>query len=112
MNPRKKPEFKRWMSQAYKRVKESWRKPRGIHSKVRIRKKGKIKMPSVGYGAPKELRFLHPSGLKEILVSNLKDLEKVDPKTQAIRIAHTVGEKKRKEIIKKAEEMKIKILNP
>jgi large subunit ribosomal protein L32e len=112
MNPRKKPEFKRWMSQAYKRVKESWRKPRGIHSKVRIRKKGKIKMPSVGYGAPKELRFLHPSGLKEILVSNLKDLEKVDPKTQAIRIAHTVGEKKRKEIIKKAEELKIKILNP
>jgi large subunit ribosomal protein L32e len=112
MNPRKKPEFKRWMSQAYKRVKESWRKPRGIHSKVRIRKKGKIKMPSIGYGAPKELRFLHPSGLKEILVSNLKDLEKVDPKTQAIRIAHTVGEKKRKEIIKKAEELKIKILNP
>jgi large subunit ribosomal protein L32e len=112
MNPRKKPKFKRWMSQAYKRVKESWRRPRGIHSKVRIRKKGKIKMPSVGYGAPKELRFLHPSGLKEVLISNLKDLEKVDPKTQAIRIAHTVGEKKRKEIIKKAEELKIKILNP
>jgi large subunit ribosomal protein L32e len=112
MNPRKKPKFRRWMSQAYKRVKESWRRPRGIHSKVRIRKKGKIKMPSVGYGAPKELRFLHPSGLKEVLISNLKDLEKVDPKTQAIRIAHTVGEKKRKEIIKKAEEMKIKILNP
>jgi large subunit ribosomal protein L32e len=100
------------MSQTYKRVKESWRRPRGIHSKIRIRKKGKIKMPSVGYGAPKELRFLHPSGLKEVLVSNLKDLEKVDPKTQEIRIAHTVGEKKRKEIIKKAEEMKIKILNP
>jgi large subunit ribosomal protein L32e len=112
MNPRKKPEFKRWMSQAYKRVKESWRKPRGIHSKVRIRKKGKIKMPSVGYGAPKELRFLHPSGFREVLVSSLKDLEKVDPKTQAIRIAHTVGEKKRKEIIKKAEELKIKVLNP
>jgi len=112
MNPRKKPKFRRWMSQAYKRVKESWRRPRGIHSKVRIRKKGKIKMPSVGYGAPKELRFLHPSGLKEVLISNLKDLEKVDPKTQAIRIAHTVGEKKRKEIIKKAEEMKIKVLNP
>jgi large subunit ribosomal protein L32e len=92
MNPRKKPKFKRWMSQAYKRVKESWRRPRGIHSKVRIRKKGKIKRPSVGYGAPKELRFLHPSGLKEVLVSNLKDLEKVDPKSQAIRIAHTVGE--------------------
>jgi large subunit ribosomal protein L32e len=112
MNPRKKPKFRRWMSQTYKRVKESWRRPRGIHSKIRIRKKGKIKMPSVGYGAPKELKFFHPSGLKEVLVSNLKDLEKVDPKTQAIRIAHTVGEKKRKEIIKKAEEMKIKILNP
>ena len=69
-------------------------------------------MPSVGYGAPRQLRFLHPSGFKEVLVSSLKDLEKVDPKTEAIKIAHTVGKKKRQEILKKAEELKIKVLNP
>jgi large subunit ribosomal protein L32e len=112
MNPRKKPKFRRWLSQTYRRVKKSWRRPRGSQSKVRKRIKGKIKMPSVGYGAPKKLRFLHPSGLKEILVSNLKDLEKVDPKKEAIRISAKVGKKKRAEILEKAKKMKIKVLNP
>ena len=112
MNPRKKPEFIRWMSQAYRRIKESWRRPRGLHSKVRLKLKSKLKMPSIGYRAPKHLRYLHPSGFEEVLVHNPKELEKIDPKKQAVRIASTVGKKKRKELIKKAEEMGIKVLNP
>ncbi|MEM5766501.1 MAG: 50S ribosomal protein L32e [Candidatus Aenigmatarchaeota archaeon] len=112
MNPKKKPEFRRWLSDSLKRLKSSWRRPKGMRSKIRLRKKGKLKMPSVGYGAPRSLRFLHPSGLQEVLVSNLKDLEKVDAQKQAIKIAHTVGKKKRGLILKKAEELKIKVLNP
>lgn len=112
MNPRKKPEFRRWLSERIKRLKPSWRRPKGMHSKIRIRKKSKLKMPNIGWGAPKKLRYLHPSGFKEVLVSNLKDLEKVDPKTEAVKISHSVGEKKRKEILKRAEELKIKVLNP
>ncbi|MEM5879569.1 MAG: 50S ribosomal protein L32e [Candidatus Aenigmatarchaeota archaeon] len=112
MNPRKKPEFRRWMSESLKRLKPSWRRPRGMHSKIRVRKKSKLKMPTIGYRAPKNLRYLHPSGFQEILVSSLKDLEKVDASKQAIKIAHTVGKKKRAEILKKAEELKIKVLNP
>ncbi len=112
MNPRKKPKFKRWMSQAYKRIKEAWRRPKGLHSKLRKRIKSKGKIPSPGYGAPKNLKYLHPSGFKEILVHNVKELERIDPKKEAARIAHTVGKKKRKEILKKAEELKIKVLNP
>jgi large subunit ribosomal protein L32e len=112
MNPRKKPKFNRWLSQTYKRLKSSWRKSRGLHSKIRIRKKSKIKVPSVGYRAPKELRYLHPSGFKEVLVSNIKELQKINPEKEAVRIAGKVGEKKRREILKKAEEMKIKVLNP
>lgn len=112
MNPRKKPKFKRWMSQAYKRIKEAWRRPKGLQSKVRIRKKSKIKMPSPGYGAPKKLKYLHPSGLKEVLIHNIQELEKIDPKKEAARIARTIGQRKRKEILKKAEELKIKVLNP
>ncbi|MEM5801966.1 MAG: 50S ribosomal protein L32e [Candidatus Aenigmatarchaeota archaeon] len=111
VNPRKKPEFKRWLSQTYKRLKSSWRRPRGIHSKIRIKEKSKIKMPSIGYRAPKNLRYLHPSGFREVLVRNLKDLEKINPEKEAIKIAHTVGKKKRAEILKKAEELKIKVLN-
>lgn len=112
MNPRKKPKFRRWMSQAYRRIKESWRRPRGSQSKVRKRIKGKIKMPSVGYGAPKKLRYLHPSGFEEVLIYNIKELEKINPKTQAIRISGRIGKKKRKEILEKAKKMKIKVLNP
>jgi large subunit ribosomal protein L32e len=100
------------MSQSYSRLNDSWKKPRGIHSKIRVRKKGKIKMPSVGWGAPVKLRGLHPSGFKEVIVCSLKDLEKVNPEKEAVKIAHTVGKKKREAILKRTEELKIKVLNP
>jgi len=112
VNPRKKPKFRRWMSQSYKRVKSSWRKPKGLHSKIRIREKSKIRMPSIGWSAPRILRGLHPSGLKEVLVRNINELEKINPKNEAVKIAHTLGKKRREEILKKAKELKIKVLNP
>jgi large subunit ribosomal protein L32e len=112
MNPRKRPKFRRWLSQTYRKLRPAWRRPRGLHSKVRVREKSKVKMPSIGYGAPRKLRYLHPSGFKEVLVKNVADLQKIDPKVQAVKIAHTVGKKKRQDILKKAEELKIKVLNP
>jgi len=36
----------------------------------------------------------------------------LDPKTHAVRIAAQVGKKKKMEIMKKAEELGIKVLNP
>ena len=112
MNPRKKPKFLRQSSHAYKRLSKGWRKPTGLHSKLKRREKGKGFLPSPGYGAPKELKGLHPSGFREILVYSIKDLEKIDSKKEAVKIAHTVGKKKRSGLIKKAEELKIKVLNP
>ncbi len=40
------------------------------------------------------------------------DLEKIDAKTQAARIAHTVGERKRVLLIEEAKKRNIRILNP
>jgi hypothetical protein len=57
-------------------------------------------------------RHLHPSGYEEVVVRNVDDLSKVDSKTQAARIAHTVGMKKRADISVRAEEGHIHILNP
>ena len=108
----KKPYFKRQESWRYKRVKESWRRPRGIDSKMRKKVKGWPSSPEVGYRGPKLARGLHPSGYEEVLVRNVDDVRKVDPKTQAIRIAHQVGARKRVEISAMADELKIHVLNP
>ena len=77
---------------------------------MRLKKRGWPKSVEKGYRSPKQVRELHPSGFQEIIVHNVKDLEGVQS-IQAIRIAHTVGRKKRIEIIEKAEELKIYVLN-
>jgi outer membrane biosynthesis protein TonB len=66
---------------------------------------------SVGYKGPKVARGLHPSGYREVLVHNVKEISGVDPKTQAARIAHTVGKKKRAQILAAARKNKVVILN-
>jgi len=112
MNPRRKPKFLRHGAKARKAVGMKWRRPRGRHTKMKIYKKGKGHMPKVGYGAPKNLRWLHPSGFREVLIQNLNDLNKIDNKKEAGRISHRIGKKKRQMILEKAKELNIKILNP
>ncbi|MFH0711190.1 MAG: 50S ribosomal protein L32e [Candidatus Aenigmatarchaeota archaeon] len=111
MNPRKKPKFLRSSAHAYKRIGMKWRKPRGVHSKLRRKEKGKGFHPNPGWGSPKNLKGLHPSGLKEVFVSNIKDMLKINPEKDAARISHTIGKKKRIVILKEAEEKKIRVLN-
>jgi len=107
----KKPKFVRAESWKYDRFSLSWRKPRGLDNKIRRKIKGWPPGPSVGYKGPKIARFLHPSGYREVIVNNVADLSSIDVATQAVRIAHTVGKRKRAEIIAKAKELNLKILN-
>lgn len=107
----KKPAFERPESWRYDKFSLSWRRPRGLDNKVRRKIKGWPPSPSMGYKGPKATRGLHPSGYREILVSNVKAVSTVDPATQAIRIAHTVGRKKRALIVAEAEKLNIKVLN-
>jgi large subunit ribosomal protein L32e len=111
-NPKTKPNFHRQVSHAYRRLQKAWRKPRGLQSKMRASKNFKGKMPAVGYGAPKKLRWLHPSGYEEVLVHNVGGLDGVNATKQAVRIAGSVGGKKRAEILKVTQEKKMKVLNP
>ncbi len=106
-----KKEFKRQGSSRHKRVGDSWRKPRGVDSKMRKEKSGKPPLVKIGYRKPKSERGIHPSGYHEVLVHNPQEAEEVDPETQAIRIASTVGERKREEILEVAVEQNIKVLN-
>ena len=108
---KRKPNFVRHEGWRYKRLKEGWRRPRGLDNKMRRKIKGWPPTVNVGYRGPKATRGLHPSGYKEVLAYNTKDLEEIDPKTQAIRIAHTVGKRKRTKILVEARKRKITILN-
>lgn len=107
----RRPKFVRQESWRYKRLKPSWRKPRGIDSKMRLKLKGRPKSVEVGYRSPKKVRGFHPSGFEEVMVYNTKDLEKIDP-GKVVRIGHTVGSKKRSKIVERAKELKIHVVNP
>jgi large subunit ribosomal protein L32e len=106
----KKPEFNRHDSHKLKRLSTSWRKPRGIHNKLGAQVSAKGKLVRPGFGSPRAVRGFHPSGFREILVRNMADLKKAEG--YAVRIASTLGRKKRTEIEAKANEMNLKILNP
>ena len=107
----KRPAFKRQNWFRYKRLGDKWRRPRGIHSKMRRHFKYRIPVVQSGFRGPASVRGLHPSGFEEVRVNNPKDVDDVDPKTQAIRIARTVGDKKREIIVDKADELGIRVFN-
>jgi large subunit ribosomal protein L32e len=106
------PRFIRQESWRYDRLAENWRKPKGKDNKMRKQKSGMPALVKVGYRSPKAARGLHPSGYRDNLIHNTAELATLDPKVDAARIAHTVGKKKRIEIINKAREHGIKLLNP
>ncbi|MFP3219552.1 MAG: 50S ribosomal protein L32e [Candidatus Marsarchaeota archaeon] len=94
----------------FKRVGEFWRKPRGDDSKIKRKVAGHPPMPSPGYRSPADVRGLHPSGFPTVVVHNVAELLSA-PSGHAIYISSTVGRRKREEIIAKAEELKLKLLN-
>ncbi len=109
---KKKPRFMRQELPKLKRLKDKWRRPRGIDSKKQEGKRGKGKLPKIGYKKPTISREIHPLGFYPVLVHNIKELKLINPKGEAAIIARVIGRKKRNEIIKSANKLKVTILNP
>ncbi len=106
----KKPDFPRTDANKIKRLSRSgWRKAKGRDNKIRRRLRGA--MPSPSYGSPKSVKGMHPRGMFEVIVYNLKDLADVG-KELVVRIAATVGNRKKTEIVKEAKKLGLHVLNP
>ncbi|MCK4491838.1 MAG: 50S ribosomal protein L32e [Candidatus Altiarchaeales archaeon] len=107
-----KPKFIRQEYHKLKKLKDVWRRPKGLDSKKHNRKRGKGKVPQIGYKKPESVRGIHPLGYSPIVIHNTKDLKEVNPDAQAVVIASAVGRKKRNDIIAYANKNKLFILNP
>ncbi|MFQ5951282.1 MAG: 50S ribosomal protein L32e [Candidatus Geothermarchaeales archaeon] len=105
------PRFARPESWRYVRIRESWRRPRGLDSKVRRKIKGWPKMPGSGFRGPKNTRGLHPSGFSEVLVHNPAALDGLNPTRHVIRVAGTVGGRKKEQIVSRADTLGLRVLN-
>ncbi len=109
---RKKPNFVSQESWKHIRLGRNakWKRPRGHSSKTRKELKGRLPVVKVGYRGPKDVRDYHPCGAPEALVHAPKDLEDIDEDV-VVRIG-SIGTKKKIEVLKKALEKGLKVLNP
>lgn len=105
--------FTKHQSELFTRVKSSWRKPRGIDSRIRRQFKGSIPLPSVGYGSDKTTRNIHPHGFKAVVINNVAELEMLmmHNRTYAATVSKSVSSRVRREIVERAEQLAIRVSN-
>ena len=111
---RRKPRFlnlaRYWKLGAVK----SWRKPRGIDNKQRLKLKSRPKHPVIGYKNPDGARGIHPSGRRPFVVHNVRELREVAERygsSAVVYIASTVGGRKRSQMREEAERLGIPLAN-
>ncbi len=107
---KRRPEFV--MQDQHKRpdLERRWRKPKGMHSKMRHGVWGRPVSVNVGYRGPAAVRGLHHSGLAPILINTLKELSALDVKTQGAIIAN-VGGRRKTELLTACKQKNVTVFN-
>ncbi|VAI19334.1 unnamed protein product [Triticum turgidum subsp. durum] len=92
---------------------QSWRRPKGIDSRVRRKFKGCTLMPNIGYGSNKKTRHYLPNKFKKFVVHNVSELEllMMHNRTYCAEIAHNVSTQKRKAIVERAAQLDVVVTN-
>lgn len=102
-------DYKRYSSLGKRRKKkQKWRNPTGRHNKIREKRRGYPSSVNVGYKKSKLIR----GKIEErppIIIRNISDLKNI--KINSTIIIANVGKRKKIEIAKKAQELKMKIYN-
>ncbi len=108
---KRRPEFKPQDIQKRREIKRGrWRKPKGMHSKMRDGVWGRPVLVGTGYRGPAEVRGLHISGLIPKLVHNPEQIAELNAKTQGIILGH-IGDKKKIMVLNACKQKGITILN-
>ena len=108
---KKNPKFMR--QEFNKRIRlsrSSWRKPKGVDSKMREQRGGHRPIVKIGYGTPRILRGRLANGLIEKRIYNKDDLSSLN-KDEIALIPRTIGNKLRLVLLKEAQKLKIKVSN-
>jgi len=107
----KKPTFLREDLQKRKKLSAVWKKPNGLHSKMRVGKAGHRKMPTPSFSSPVEVRGLTKHGFIPVTINYPGDLMDLNAKTHAVMLGRNVGKRSRIALIALCEKAKLKILN-
>lgn len=96
---KRKPVFIKKDAHKKSKIKNRWRRPKGLHNKQRIKGKSHFKNPATGYGSPKQVKWLHSSGLFPVVVSNLGQLDSIIKEKHGILLSSRIGDQKRKALL-------------
>lgn len=107
----RKPAFLAQDTHKKKRIRQRWKRPRGLQSKVRLHKRGYRRSVSSGWRSPKAARGLSPEGLIPVRVENLAQLEALDAATHGAMVSGRVSIRTKKTLYDEAKKRSITILN-
>jgi large subunit ribosomal protein L32e len=70
-------------------------------------------MPKIGYASDNTTKYHLPNGLKKFVVKSVKDLDilLMNNRTFCAEIAHNVSAKKKTEIVKRAQQIRVRVIN-
>lgn len=108
---KRQPKFIRQDAHKHKRVKQVWRAPKGLHSKIKDSKKGYRAKLQGGYQTPKATRGLDKHGLKPTIVAGAHQLSAMDPKVHSIILIGGLGGRKKLAILEEAHKHKFIVVN-
>ena len=95
------------------KLKSSWRRPRGIDCRVRRQFRSNKPLVKVGYRNAKATRHIMANGFKKVVIRNAQDIEflLMNNREYCGELAHNLNATSRKQIIKRAAELNVKLTN-